>query len=114
MKEHSRRCRRWLAAAATVTAALVLAGATQAQGPGDYVVHNLVSDQPGLADHTDPPPAPGRGPDRRMTVNCVEPVRRDLRLALDRVLAGQTVPQPWPEPVGCLIPDLPKKEPSIP
>jgi uncharacterized protein (TIGR03118 family) len=54
MKEHSRRCRRWLAAAATVTAALVLAGATQAQGPGDYVVHNLVSDQPGLADHTDP------------------------------------------------------------
>jgi uncharacterized protein (TIGR03118 family) len=43
-----------MAVVATVLAAWVMPGATRAAGPNTYLVHNLVSDVPGLADREDP------------------------------------------------------------
>lgn len=36
-----------------------------------------------------------------------EPTRRDLRLALDAVLAGKPVPEPRTRAIGCYLPELP-------
>jgi hypothetical protein len=44
----------------------------------------------------------------------VEPTRRDLRLALDKILAGEPVPARRTKAVGCYIPDVkrPSSEPK--
>jgi uncharacterized protein (TIGR03118 family) len=52
-----KRFRIWTAASAlavTAVTVLALASTTGAAGPNAYVVHNLVADVPGVADHTDP------------------------------------------------------------
>jgi uncharacterized protein (TIGR03118 family) len=43
----------WLVLTASVVLLLISAGGATAAGENSYVVHNLVSDVPGLADHTD-------------------------------------------------------------
>lgn len=43
---------------------------------------------------------------KRRSVSTVQ----DLRLALGAVLSGQRVAEPWPEAVGCHIPELTKKD----
>lgn len=43
-----------------------------------------------------------------------EPTRRDLRLALDAVLAGKPVPEPRTRAVGCYLPELPESIPTPP
>jgi uncharacterized protein (TIGR03118 family) len=48
------RYRRSLVAAMLVAATVAVAGASARSTTGSYVVHNLVSDQSGMADHTDP------------------------------------------------------------
>jgi hypothetical protein len=43
-----------------------------------------------------------------------EPTRRDLRLALDAVLAGKPAPEPRTRAIGCYLPELPAAVPSKP
>jgi hypothetical protein len=51
-----------------------------------------------------------------------QPTRRDLRLALDAVLAGRPVPEPRTRAIGCYLPDpgpvspgvVPEPKPSLP